>query len=407
MSTAADQTRQAPQVPPTSGKLVPLEALRGAAAGVVVLYHVVLTFTAKGVGSVPHGHGVLDLALQFILGLINGSAAVAVFFVLSGFLVSLPFARDQSATRIVSSLLKRWPRLAGLTVLGCLISWLLLTMAGDVYKDAGALIGSHWLATHGNGPLEGHSVSPLAALWQGMVPAYTTGDVWFDPPLWTMRIELFCSVASYLTAPLLFAVRRWDLRLAVAGLGMVLSGVDYPATYFTDFLFGSLLAIAYAEGRFPRLTGIQATALSLLALYLFSFTYQQALLIHAPVKAIIPHGNTSHFVWDIATGLIMLVLLGHERTARACSGAWAEWVGQISFPLYLLHVPLLLSVGALTFLALHGTLGQALAASLAGLLSVSLAVAGAVPLFWADKAWTRLVNRTASALIPPPPANKI
>ena len=386
---------------------MPLEALRGAAAGVVVLYHVVLAFTAKGVSSVPQGHGVFDLALQFILGLINGYAAVAVFFVLSGFLVSLPFARDRSAARIVPSVIKRWPRLAGLTVLGCLVSWLLVTVFGDVYKDAGTLIGNSWMTTHANGPLDTHSVAPLAAIWQGLVPVYTTGDVWFDPPLWTMRIELFCSMASYLTAPLLFAVRRWDLRLVLALLGMVLSGVNYPATYFTDFLFGTLLAMAYAEGRFPRLNNAQAALLGLLALYLFSFTYEQALLIHAPLKAIIPHGDTSHYVWDIATGLTMLVLLGHERAARACSGAWAEWAGRLSFPVYVLHVPLLLSVGALTFLALHGTLGQALAASLAGLLSVSLAVAGAVPLFWADKAWTKLVNRAASALLPRPPAKKI
>ena len=385
----------------SGGKLVPLEAMRGTAAAVVVLYHVILAFTAKGVTSQPAtGHAGLDLLLQFLLGLVNGSAAVAVFFVLSGFLVSLPFARSRNPARIAASVLKRWPRLAGLTMLGCLLSWLLLTLFGDVYARAGAIIGSGWMTTHANGPLAGHSLSPLAALWQGAVPAFTTGDVWFDPPLWTMRIELFCSMAAYLAAPLLFALRRWDLRLLAAGLGMVLAGVGYPTTYFTDFLFGSLLAIAHTEGRFPRLNGPQAAGLGLLALYLFSFTYQQVLLIHAPLKAIIPHGDTSHYVWDLGTGLAMLVLLGHERTARACSGRWALWAGRLSFPVYLPHVPLLLSVGALSFLALHAALGQVLATVLAALLSIGLAVAGAVPLFRVDQAWTKLVNRAAAPLQP-------
>jgi len=235
----------------SGGKLVPLEAMRGAAAAVVVLYHVILAFTAKGVTSQPAtGHAGLDLLAQFLLGLVNGSAAVAVFFVLSGFLVSLPFARSRDPARIAVSVLKRWPRLAGLTMLGCLLSWLLLTLFGDVYARAGAIIGNGWMTTHANGPLAGHSLSPLAALWQGAVPAFTTGDVWFDPPLWTMRIEL------------------------------------------------------------------------------------------------------------------------------------------------------LLSVGALTFLALHAALGQALATALAALLSIGLAVAVAVPLFRVDQAWTKLVNRAAAPLQP-------
>ena len=65
-------------------KLVPLEGLRGIAAAIVVFYHLVLGFTAKGVGVVPHGHGPFDVLLQFVLGMLNGGAAVAVFFVLSG-----------------------------------------------------------------------------------------------------------------------------------------------------------------------------------------------------------------------------------------------------------------------------------------------------------------------------------
>src|SRR5271163_1156535 len=77
-----------------TGKLVPLEGLRGIAAAVVVMYHLVLGFTQKGVGAVPHGHGGWDAVYQFGLGMLNGSAAVAVFFVLSGFILSLPFSKD-------------------------------------------------------------------------------------------------------------------------------------------------------------------------------------------------------------------------------------------------------------------------------------------------------------------------
>ena len=111
-------TTAVPTAPSKSAKLVPLEGLRGIAAAVVVLYHLDLGFTEKGVGKVPHGHGGWDLLAQFGLGMLNGGAAVAVFFVLSGFILSLPFARDRRVSRVLVAMLKRWPRLAALTTLG-------------------------------------------------------------------------------------------------------------------------------------------------------------------------------------------------------------------------------------------------------------------------------------------------
>jgi peptidoglycan/LPS O-acetylase OafA/YrhL len=377
---------------------VPLEAMRGIAAGIVVLYHSVLSFTQIGTRTIPHGHGLWDLGLQFIIGLINGGGCVAIFFVLSGFLTTLPFAKDRSAQRIFSSLLKRWPRLAGLTVLGCLFSWALLVGFGGVYKVAGGIIGSGWLTGHANGPMDGHEISPLAAAWQGVVPVFTTGGVYYDPPLWTMRIELWCSMAAFLVAPLLFVLKRWDLRLIAAALGMLAAGVNYPFTYFTDFLVGILLALAYTEGRFPRLNNAQAALVGVLAVYFFSFTYEQVLLIHAPLKAIIPAGDTAHYMWDIAAALFMLLLLGHAPTSRFCSGAWALWLGRLSFPIYLLHVPLFVSVGAVLFLTLRGALGDAGASLLAIAVCVTLAVMLALPAYFIDQSWTKLVNRVTGRL---------
>ena len=139
-------------------KLVPLEGLRGIAAAIVVLYHLVLGFTQKGVGVVPHGHGPFDVMLQFVLGMLNGGAAVAVFFVLSGFILSLPFARDRRFSRVLAALLKRWPRLAGLTVIACLFAWAMISWSGHDYKDAAHVIGAGWMRTHGNAPLDRKSV---------------------------------------------------------------------------------------------------------------------------------------------------------------------------------------------------------------------------------------------------------
>jgi peptidoglycan/LPS O-acetylase OafA/YrhL len=66
-----------------TGRLVPLEGLRGVAAVIVMLGHMVR-------GLVPLGDDRWDGLHQFHRWLLNGGAAVTVFFVLSGWPHSPP-----------------------------------------------------------------------------------------------------------------------------------------------------------------------------------------------------------------------------------------------------------------------------------------------------------------------------
>ncbi|MGE4481135.1 acyltransferase family protein [Acidocella sp.] len=386
-------------------KLIPLEGLRGIAAAIVVLYHLVLAFTPKGVGAVPHGYGALDVFTQFLLGMLNGGAAVAVFFVLSGFILSLPFARDRRFSRVLVALLKRWPRLACLTVIACLFAFVLITWSGHDYKAAAHVIGAGWLASHGNSPIKPEHLTWEGALREGLINVFTRGEVKFDSPLWTMRIELFGSFAIFLAAPVLFAIGSWTVRLGLVALAVYVSGTGYPFTFFADFLTGTVLAMLYAEGRLPRLGNKAALVLGGLGLYLFSFTYEQALLIHAPLKLFLPAAY-SHYVWDTGAAAIIMVLLGNPAASRAFSGHWSVWLGVLSFPVYLLHGPILLSAGSAAFMEGVGTLGMAGAAVLAALCSIFLTLLCAVPLAWVDRLWTGLLSRLTRPLTRrrPPPA---
>lgn len=373
-------------------KLIPLEGLRGIAAAIVVLYHLVLAFTPKGVGAVPHGYGLLDVLTQFTLGMLNGGAAVAVFFVLSGFILSLPFARDRRFARVLAAVLKRWPRLAGLTVIACLFAFVLITWSGHEYKDAAQVIGAGWLGSHGNAPIRPEQLTWEEALREGLVNVFTKGEVKFDSPLWTMRIELFGSFAIFLAAPLLFALRSWWVRLGLVVLAVYLSGTAYPFTFFSDFLAGAVLALLYAEDKLPELGNKAAWVLGGLGLYLFSFTYEQALLIHAPLKLFLS-AKYCHFVWDAGAALMIVVLLGNAAVRRVFSGRWAVWLGLLSFPIYLLHGPILLSAGSVAFMDEVGRLGMAGAAVTAAISSILLTLLCALPLAWVDRHWTGLLSR--------------
>jgi peptidoglycan/LPS O-acetylase OafA/YrhL len=380
-------------------KLVPLEGLRGIAAAVVVIYHLVLGFTAKGVSVVPQGHGMFDTLGQFGLGLLNGSAAVAVFFVLSGFILSLPFSRDRRISRVLVALLKRWPRLAFVTVLACLFAYALILCFGHSYKDAASLSGAGWMASHGNSPIDHRNLTWAGAVHEGLIAVFTKGEVRFDSPLWTMRIELFCSFAVFLAAPKLFGIRSWPLRVGLIAIAVLSAGTTFPYTHFSDFLCGTVLAMLFAEKRLPAIPGKWALPLGFVVLYLFSFTYEQTLLIHAPLKAIMPAGDSAHFVWDAGAVLSILILLGNPTMNRLFSHSWAIWLGLLSFPIYLLQGPIMLTVGAKTLVAGSSYLGVNGSEVVAAIISIALTLACALPLARLDQAWLAVLTRVTKPLL--------
>jgi len=378
-----------------TGRLVPLEGLRGIAAVVVMLGHMVR-------GLVPPDHGSLDILNQLHRWLLNGGAAVSVFFVLSGFILSLPFGKDRSMARVLSSLLKRWPRLAALTTIACLFSWATIALSQDYYEQAAAVTGNTWMASHFNAPLHGHDISWLAALRNGLYEVFLYGDVKFDSPLWTMRIELFGSFAIFIAAPVLFGLKSWPLRLTAIAAAMAAVGISFPMTYFSDFLVGTILAMLFAENRMPSFSNIQAAIAVIAGLYLFCFSSAENHHIHAPIKALMPAGETAHFVWDVSAALIIMVLLGNPFLCRLFSKKWAVWLGLLSFPLYLVHVPIMLSAGAASFIGTVAALGTTGAVLVAGVVTIVLTVVFALPLAWVDKAWTGVLARMVAVFIKRP-----
>jgi peptidoglycan/LPS O-acetylase OafA/YrhL len=160
-----------------------------------------------------------------------------------------------------------------------------------------------------------------------------------------------------------------------------------------------VMAMLFAENKMPNFRNWQAAILGILAIYLFSFTYEQKLLIHAPIKAVLPAGDTSHFVWDASAALMIMVLLGNPMLRRVFSKTWAVWLGLLSFPIYLLHGPIMLSAGASSFNGAMTVFGKTNSALVAAGISVVLTLICAVPLVWVDKTWTRVLGRMAKPML--------
>ena len=74
--------------------------------------------------------------------MINGTGAVIVFFVLSGYVLSLKGRRPDAVSAILDTALKRWLRLMPLVLMSVLLSYALFNLGLFFHEDAGRLSGS-------------------------------------------------------------------------------------------------------------------------------------------------------------------------------------------------------------------------------------------------------------------------
>ena len=108
------------------GKLIELEALRGVAAMMVLFHHFLLVIVPR-----LHGRNFADDPIALVrtplYALVNGTAAVAIFFVLSGFVLTFRALEERDGRQLLVGVLKRWPRLvplvAAVYALRFLVAW--------------------------------------------------------------------------------------------------------------------------------------------------------------------------------------------------------------------------------------------------------------------------------------------
>jgi peptidoglycan/LPS O-acetylase OafA/YrhL len=95
-----------------------------------------------------------------------------------------------------------------------------------------------------------------------------------------------------------------------------------------------------------------------------------------------------------AIGAVLLILAtqGCPALAACLSGRAATWLGRLSFPIYLVHVPILCSAGCASYLAADRVLPGRSPAVMAILVTLVLTLAVAVPLARFDAWWTRRLS---------------
>lgn len=313
-----------------------LDSLRGIAALVVVVHH--LTYALP---DVEKAHPLASAPLM-----LSGRFAVMVFFVLSGFVLALPYFANKSLP-YGWYLLRRFSRIYLPFAFAVVVSAVLCRQLGGVDMP----VFSSWLNRFWTVPLSTRLVLTHLAM-----TGIGDRSIALDPPIWSLIIEMRISIIFPL---LVLYARRFGWPGIVAGLGaayccarmqvalgetsIAVAGSAIGAVFVTGryvilFLLGIIMAArqerlkAYFLRVSPRIHGAVLSGLLLMWLVM---AYTKAIFIH--------RGTVDVFCGAFAMYLIVLCVTFPKLSLRL-SSAPLLWLGDISYSLYLIHMPVMMGI---------------------------------------------------------------
>jgi len=312
--------------PRVDGRIPSLDGLRGLAATIVLLHHWLLIARPLLEGSLSWA----IISQSPVKLLTAGNEAVLVFFVLSGLVVVLPVFRPGFSW--MGFLSARVVRLYGPVIAALALSALLIFL---VPRDRSSMPSGSWMAeTHAD-----------TVTWQmflsqaSLVPRQYS----LNNPLWSLHWELLYSILLPFATALALLVRRWALTAVLVCCALSLAGRVFEQSellYFPIFLMGTIMA-----ARMPDLLAWVERPRARWFMPLFASASVLMLIASWLARPIIPSGTVwSHVLWALAApgaAGIVVVSLAWAPAIRFFSTRVLQWLGKISFSLYLVHVPIL------------------------------------------------------------------
>jgi peptidoglycan/LPS O-acetylase OafA/YrhL len=341
-------------------KLNYLEGLRGVAAFIVFVAHFVQLFYPAmifGDSSLLHNSLELDISRSPVNLLFNGSFAVFIFFVLSGYVLSIKFTKENSNYEILySSAVRRYFRLAIPSAVSLVIAYILMKSNLLFYKD---------ITETTNGFLNNHfSVQPsfveFISQFFGSYFVSFYKEKSLNPVLWTMHYELLGSFLIFILMALFSKVKN-RLTVYLSYLFIMLLLIS-PFPYFVAFILGLLISDVQNSKYKNLLGGIQSNKFStyfllFLGLLLGSYPYVDTKgSIYQFIDVVFSYIPLSpSIVCPLFGSLLVLVsFLRSNLLQTIFSKNFFVFLGKISFSLYLLHFILLSSFSSWLFSQVYG-----------------------------------------------------
>ena len=370
------------KLPPTAF----LDGMRGLAAFTVFICH--LTYGTFDIG---HAWGATPdpdsqspsafkdfLRLPVVRLLYSGPPMVAIFFVISGFVLSskpLKLMRsrqhEQLMTTMSSSIFRRGLRLflpcfASTFIVICLAQLNMYKVTEDFSKQLRVIPEDHCY-TQPNPWLQFTDwLVQMLILVDPFNWSLFAGSIELDRHLWTIPVEFRCSMALFLTHMM---TSRMTSRFRLCTFaGLIYWGVSWNRWELCPFWAGAVLAeldiirisrtlpdlLSTAKKEPPRVQRLSSKMLywSAFLVSLFLLSYPD-LAGHATpgyitLTSLIPTSFIQmHRFWPTVGAIVVVWSSCHLGFLRNKAFCWApvQYLGKISFPLYVMHGPIIHTLG--------------------------------------------------------------
>lgn len=295
-------------------RVTAFDGLRGWAALSVVLSHTLYeTFRYK----FPE---MMNFPTAFIS---NGTFAVGIFFAISGYVLTIRRWRNPSNPPLYLAFVRRYIRLTLPIIATTFIAWVLI--AAGLTPKAGAndvALVTSWYRSF---------ISFEADIWRaGFFALFGTyGFLWdnnYNPFLWTMMIELWGGL-------IIFAISQHDRFLRDPYMPLLFCAVlvylFYPVA--ACFFVGALIALTERDGFVLKPSAV-SNAVATVCLPLC--------LILAAI--VLLNGKSWDLLFILGMGVFLSVRYS-QPAQRFLNTPLSQFLGQISFPLYLVQFAVMVS----------------------------------------------------------------
>jgi peptidoglycan/LPS O-acetylase OafA/YrhL len=347
-------------------KIVCYDAIRGLAALLVVFAHTMLVFWPGVYFRTGPAWDRCPVWLQWPYRfpgkfLVNGKWIVPVFYIVSGFVLSLPYFRGKgagSAVALGSAAARRYLRLVIPVAASIFLAYALVKTGAMCNQEAVAQLNDVYgiVPQRGPPPGPGKSNNWLAAYYDFSPSFWSAGReaLWgaftglsqYNMVLYTMPVELVGSFLVYGFLALFGGLRNRWLLYGVAGGSCILDG----RLFLLDFVLGMASCDLWHQNQLSWRRSLPLNhSLGLVAVAIF----------------LLPWGHLTAF-------LVVAAVVASPRLQQLLSTRWLARLGLISFGLFVIHMPIYCSLGCGLYLFSFRYLGWShgagsVAASLASL----------------------------------------
>lgn len=304
-----------------------IDGIRGWAAFMVVLFHF---FRESFVNIFPF------ISSSWLYLFLNGHLMVSIFFIISGDALSFNFFKNKSLKPISAIVLQRYIRLTVPVFFSCLLVYFLMSFNFNYGKELGVIVRREdWYGSFLN-----FNQSILSLVRFSFRDVYFNYDKAssYNPFLWTMSVE---AVGSLIVFSVLLVLNEIDEENKKSFLGWLCIFVFLVSPACALFVFGIFLG-------FMRSKKCNINFMSN-KIHLFVFV---AVAVFSSVAACFEYKYSSFFkkIIDgvyfnaILAAIFVNYFYSTESMKKFFSSELSVFMGKISFPLYVFHFPVMISI---------------------------------------------------------------